>query len=311
MIASIIIPNWNGIKFIEVCLRSVLASDFDQEFEVVVVDNGSSDGSRELIYEKFPSVKVLEEGYNSGFAKACNDGIKASSGEYIILLNNDIEVETSWLKELVGGMQRHSECGMGTSKMVQYDNRSQIYNTGDQFRIYCEGGGRGFGEIDAGQYEKEDYVFGACAGAGIYRRSLFEKIGFFDEQFFIFAEDVDINLRAQLIGERCVYFPSAIVYHWGTATVGFNSDRHVFLFLRNDLFVLLKNYKFTELLKYFTKIAGSIFEGGITYSLAGQGWTVLKSRISFLFFLPCMAWKRMSQVAARKRMLKDIPEILK
>ena len=253
---------------------------------------------------------MIEMGYNSGFAKACNEGIKAALGEYIVLLNNDIEVEKKWLAELVSGLDRHPECGMATSKMVQYDNRSQIYNTGDQFKIWCDGGGRGFGEVDTGQYEKEEYVFGACAGAGIYRKILFDKIGNFDEQFFIFAEDVDINLRAQLAGERCVYLPKAIVYHWGTATVGFNSARHVFLFLRNDLFVLIKNYKFSEFVTYCRKIIYSVFSEGVTYSLDGQGWAVFKSRISFLFFLPFMAFKRLLLVSERKRNLNQISEVI-
>jgi GT2 family glycosyltransferase len=316
--ASIIIPNWNGIKFVEVCLTSVFASDF-KNFEVIVVDNGSQDGSREKVEELFEYAKskthfsthLVKLPSNMGFARACNEGMYNASGEYIVLLNNDVEVEARWLKELVTGMERHPECGMGTSKMVQYDNRKQIYNTGDLFRVWCTGGGRGFGEIDSGQYESEVYVVGACAGAGIYRRSLFDQIGYFDEDFFIFSEDVDINLRAQYAGYRCVYLPKAIVYHWGTATVGFNSDRHVFLGVRNDLFVLFKNYSVSEFFQWFQKIYRFQLSRLKVLSLEGQGWPVLKSFISFLFLFPRMVPKRIKQMSMRKRSLGDLEEIIK
>ncbi|MBU1864568.1 MAG: glycosyltransferase family 2 protein, partial [Candidatus Omnitrophica bacterium] len=257
---SIVIPNWNGKEFIMSCLKSVYESDYPLEwYEVIVVDNGSKDGSYEMVEERFneegfPEWRLIRLPKNRGFARACNEGIISAEWEYVVLLNNDVEVTPQWLSELVGGMDRHPECSMGTSKMVQYDNRQQLYNTGDLFKIWCTGGGRGSGEIDTGQYEEEEYVFGACAGAGIYRKALFEKIGSLDDNFFIFSEDVDFNLRAQLAGERCVYLPCAVVYHWGTATIGFHSNRHVFLSLRNDLFVLMKNYTLKELWQQRQKI---------------------------------------------------------
>ncbi len=315
--ASIIIPNWNGIKFVEICLQSVFASDFN-DFEVIIVDNGSSDGSRQKVEELFaqawddPRFKchLVKLPKNMGFARACNEGIYNSNGEYIILLNNDVEVEPTWLKELVAGMERHPECGMGSSKMVQYDNRKQIYNTGDLFKIWCTGGGRGFTEIDEGQYEHEAYIFGACAGAGIYRRGLFDKIGFLDEDFFIFSEDVDLNLKAQLVNEKSVYLPKAIVYHWGTATVGFNSDRHVFLGSRNDLFVCFKNYSLVEFFRYFKKIFLFRMNCVKRLSLEGQGWPVLMSLLSFLFIMPKMIMKRVECQVKRTRIIEDIKEII-
>ena len=187
---SIIVPNWNGIKFVGMCLDSLAQSDFDSH-EVIVIDNGSVDGSREMIEEKYPQVRLIKNRENMGFAVACNQGIKAATGTYISLLNNDIEVESSWLSKLYEGMERHPECGMGTTKMMFLDQRDVFYNTGDLFHAWSAGGGRGQGEKDVGQYDREDYVFGACAGAGIYRRDFFEQVGIFDEDFFIFAEDDD------------------------------------------------------------------------------------------------------------------------
>jgi len=319
---SIIIPNWNGIKFIQVCLDSVLRSEY-RPFEVIVVDNGSSDGSREVVESyleqdageirqgNVPVVRLVRLKKNRGFARACNEGINVARGEYFILLNNDVEVTSGWLSALVEGMERHPECGMGTSKMVQYDNRRQIYNTGDLFKVWGTGGARGFGELDHGQYETEEYVYGACAGAGIYRRTLFEKIGLFDEKFFIFAEDVDLNLRAAQKGFRCVYIPKAVVYHWGTATVGFNSNRHVFLFLRNNLFVLVKNYSLREFLTYGYSIVQNIIREAWIYSLSGQGHIVFMSRLSFLWFFPLMMIKRLTWRSRHLYSLEKIPEIVR
>ncbi len=321
-LVSIVIPNWNGIKFIKVCLESVLQSTFTN-YEVIVVDNGSTDGSRELVEDLFHRVggtegpptrctcHMVRLSKNLGFARACNEGIKAAEGKYVVLLNNDVEVEKTWLRELVEGMERHPECGMGTSKMVQYDNREQLYNTGDLFNIWCTGGARGFGEIDCGQYDEEDYIFGACAGAGIYKKSLFKRIGLFDEDFFIFSEDVDLNIRAQCVGERCIFLPKAVVYHWGTATVGFHSNRHVFLGARNDLFVLVKNYTLREFIKYFIKIFTHQYKLIKVFSLEGQGCTILRSRLSFLFYLPSMFLKRIFVISKRNIQIDEIPEIIK
>jgi len=132
---SVVIPNWNGIKFVGMCLDSMAHSTF-KDFEVIVVDNGSTDGSRELIEEKYPHVRLIKLPENMGFARACNEGLKASDAEYICLLNNDIEIDPDWLGELVEGMERHPECGMGTTKMMFLDERDVFYNTGDLFHAW-------------------------------------------------------------------------------------------------------------------------------------------------------------------------------
>ncbi len=285
------VPNWNGMRFIGMCLDSLKRSDF-KEFEVIVVDNGSVDGSCELIEEQYPWVRLIKNPRNMGFATACNQGIKAAKGEYICLLNNDIEVETDWLKELVEGMERHPECGMGTTKMMFLDDREVFYNTGDLFHAWSSGGGRGQGEKDVGQYNQEDYVFGACAGAGIYRRELFDTVGIFDEDFFIFAEDVDLNMRSQLRGFKTVYLPKAKVYHIGTATVGLYSDRYVYLCKRNDVLVLIKNMSLGMVFKNFSTILKHQL-GDIKYfSYRGQGVVLLKSKLDALKMLLPMLMRR-------------------
>ncbi|MEC7641594.1 MAG: glycosyltransferase family 2 protein [Nitrospinota bacterium] len=302
MKVSIIVPNWNGIRFVGMCLESLAKSRFDGA-EVIVVDNGSSDGSRELIEEQYPWVLLIKLPDNMGFARACNEGIRASKAEYIVLLNNDIEVDPDWLQELYEGMERHPECGMGTTKMMFLHDREAFYNTGDLFHAWSCGGGRGQGEKDVGQYDREEYVFGACAGAGIYRRELFQTIGLFDEDFFIFAEDVDLNLRSQLRGLKSIYLPHAKVYHIGTATVGLYSDRYVYLCKRNDIFVLVKNYSLALYRKYFLSIFRHQWKDIRYFTSRGQGWVLFKSKCGVLKMLLKMLIRRY-----RIQCLRSVPD---
>ena len=288
---SVIVPNWNGMKFIGMCLDSLARSDFD-DYEVIVVDNGSVDGSCEMIEENYPKARLIKNHGNMGFAVACNQGINAARGTYISLLNNDIEVESNWLSKLYEGMERHPECGMGTTKMMFLDQRDVFYNTGDLFHAWSAGGGRGQGEKDVGQYDKEDYVFGACAGAGIYRREFFDKVGVFDEDFFIFAEDVDLNMRGQLKGFKCIYLPEAKVYHIGTATVGLYSDRYVYLCKRNDIFVLIRNYSLRMYFQYLWLILKHQFNDIKYFTYRGQGIVLFRSKLDALKMLLPMFIRR-------------------
>lgn len=302
MKVSVIIPNWNGMRFIGMCLDSLRRSTFE-DFEVIVVDNGSVDGSREWIEQNYPWVRLIRNPENMGFATACNQGIRASAGDYIVLLNNDIEVEPDWLTELYQGMERHPECGMGTTKMMFLDDREVFYNTGDLFHAWSSGGGRGQGEKDVGQYDKEDYVFGACAGAGIYRKELFDTVGIFDEDFFIFAEDVDLNMRSQLEGFKTVYLPKAKVYHIGTATVGLYSDRYVYLCKRNDVYVLIKNMSLGMYCKYFFTILKHQIEDIKYFCYRGQGLVLFKSKLSALKMLIPLLIRRF-----RIQSLRTVPD---
>jgi len=297
--ASVIIPNWNGIRFVGMCLDSLQKTTME-EFEVIVVDNGSADGSREWVEEKYPWVRLIKLPFNMGFARACNEGMRASQAEYFVLLNNDIEVEPDWLEELCQGMERHPECGMGTSKMMFLDDREVFYNTGDLFHAWSAGGGRGQGEKDVGQYDREEYVFGACAGAGIYRKAMIDRIGLFDEDFFIFAEDVDLNMRSQLQGYKAIYLPRAKVYHIGTATVGLYSDRYTYLCKRNDIFVLIKNFSLGWYCRYFFSILRHQVRDIRYFTSRGQGTVLLKSKIDALLKLFPMLTRRYHIQRTRK-----------
>lgn len=244
---SVIIPNFNGRDFLDVCLSS-LARQVFSNFEVILVDNGSTDDSLVLAREKLPGIIVFEFSENKGFSCAVNKGISLASGEYIFLLNNDTQLKDDCLGNINNFLDNNPGVSVVAVKMIFFDNRRMINGAGDNFSIYGLAYQRGRGETDQGQYEKVEPVFGACAGAAAYRRQIFSDIGFFDESFFAYLEDVDFSFRAQMNGYKCYYLPSAVVYHLdgGTSKKNYNLSR--FLVLRNALYVVFKNFPLPLLL---------------------------------------------------------------
>jgi GT2 family glycosyltransferase len=178
---SIVIPNYNGKHFLSGCLSSLRDQTYDN-FEIIIVDNGSSDGSVDFIHENFPSVKVIETGKNLGFAGGTNAGIRVAQGEYILTLNNDTMVDTRFLEEIQKPFLQDCLTGMCGSKMVLPDGR--IDSTAICFSRSGAAWDRGIGERDTGQYDTPEEIFGPCAGAALYRRSMLDEIGLFDEDFF-------------------------------------------------------------------------------------------------------------------------------
>ncbi|HIP86958.1 MAG TPA: glycosyltransferase family 2 protein [Anaerolineales bacterium] len=236
---TVIIPNWNGAHHLPGCLESLRQQTF-RDFEVIVVDNGSTDESLDLLARDFPEVRVLPLGENRGFAGACNAGIRAARGRYVVLLNNDTEAAPRWLEEIVAAFERHPEAGIVASKMLLFDRRDTFHTTGDFYRVDGIPGNRGVWERDRGQYDVEEYVFSACGGSAAYRREMLDKIGLLDEDFFYSCEDVDLAWRAQLAGYRCVYAPRAVVYHKLSATGGGTTAS--FYDGRNFIYLLVKDY---------------------------------------------------------------------
>jgi GT2 family glycosyltransferase len=236
---SVIIPNWNGAEHIPTCLESLRRQSFE-DFEVIVADNGSTDGSLALLSCDYPEVRVLALGENRGFTGACNAGILSARGSYIALLNNDTQADSGWLAEVVAAFERHPEAGMIASRMLLFDRREVFHTAGDFYRVNGLPGNRGAWQRDEGQYDDEAYVFGACGGSATYRRTLLEQVGTLDEDFFFSLEDVDLAWRAQLVGWRCVYAPQAIVYHKLSATGGGTTAS--FHDGRNAIYLLLKDY---------------------------------------------------------------------
>jgi GT2 family glycosyltransferase len=243
--ASIIIPHFNGKQHLDDCLHSLRRQTFT-DFEVLLVDNGSTDGSQAYVRQQFPEVRLLELGRNLGFTGACNAGWQAARGEFIILLNNDTEADPNWLAEMVGGFGRYPQAGAIASKMLLFDKRDHFHTAGDYVRLDGIPGNRGVWQQDVGQYESEEVVFSACGGAAAYRRQLVEEIGFLDDDFFFSCEDVDMGWRANLAGWQTVYIPTAVIYHKLKATGG--SVTGSYYDGRNFLYLIWKNYP-TSLLR--------------------------------------------------------------
>ncbi len=237
----VVIPNWNTRAFLGPCLESLRRQTF-RDFETLVVDSASTDGSVGFVEERFPEVRVLALPENRGFSGAVNAGIEASAADLVVLLNNDTEQDPGWLEALVRAAERLPEAGLFASKLVDFGDRRLLDGAGDALRKSGLPYRLGHGERDRGQFGSEEFVFGACAAAALYRRSVFEEVGLFDEDFFAYCEDGDLSFRAQLTGHRCLYVPDSVVYHVGSvSTGGKRSATATRLGTRNGLLLLVKN----------------------------------------------------------------------
>jgi GT2 family glycosyltransferase len=237
-LASIVIPNWNGAHHLPTCLDSLRRQTY-LRVEVVVADNGSTDESLELLARDYPEVRVLALGENRGFTGACNAGMRASQGDFVVLLNNDTETDPRWVAEIVAAFERHPEAGLVASKMLLFDRRDTFHTAGDFYRVNGIPGNRGVWQRDEGRYDREETIFNACGGSAAYRKAMLDQIGFLDEDFFFSCEDLDLAWRAQLAGWKCVYAPRAVVYHklkasGGGVTASFHDGRNFIYLLAKD-----------------------------------------------------------------------------
>ena len=234
---------------LEVVLPSLAAQDYG-DHDVLVVDNGSTDGSVAYLRERWPQVEVLALPENLGFAPAVNRAIEATESELVALLNNDMELEPQWLSALVDELDRHPEAGSATSKLLDFNRRDVLDGTGDTLAWTGNANRRGQGDPDTGAYDSEREVFSPCAGAALYRRRVFEDVGLFDEDFFAYVEDVDWGFRARLRGWGCRYVPESVAYHLGAATTRRTTDLEVYLNRRNQIALVLKNFPASAFVRY-------------------------------------------------------------
>ncbi len=248
---DIVIPNWNGKKFLASCLDSLTAQTY-QNVVVTVVDNGSTDSSVQFLREHYADVRVIAFSENKGFSAAVNAGITSGDSPFVFLLNNDTELAPDCLSRLIRATKTFKDEAFFSPKMLSYNERNVLDGAGDGFLRGGVGYRLGTMEADDKPYNQSRRVFGACGGAALYRRSMLETVGLFDEDFFAYLEDVDLNLRANRAGFRCRYVPEAIVYHIGSATTGSKiNPLTVRLSTRNNFFVLIKNYPLSFFVRFF------------------------------------------------------------
>jgi GT2 family glycosyltransferase len=218
------------------------------------VDNGSRDGSAEYVRERWPDVRLQVLAKNFGFCRAVNEGIRCSPADLIALLNNDAEPEPGWLEALYRAAQKYPEAGSFASKVLMVEEGQRIESVGDLIKSDACGANRGRGEEDRGQYDQEEEVFSASAAAALYRRSLFEEIGLFDETFFAYFEDIDLGFRAQRFGYLCVFVPQARVVHAGKASRPDDRDWHLRQEFVNSTLCQVKNLPIRYLVRNFRSI---------------------------------------------------------
>ena len=286
MKVSVVTPNYNGEKFLKTFFESL---NNDSEFigEVIIIDNGSSDNSRDYINSNtfnFP-VKLIENSQNLGFAPAVNQGISNAGHEYIFSLNNDTEVKKGSIKQMIDLIESREDIFSVQAKMLQFNNKDLIDDVGDEYNLLA------WTKKTGENHKSEEYIevkeiFSSCAGAALYRKSLLKKLGMFDDNFFAYMEDVDLALRAKINGYHNLLCPQAIVYHIGSATSGSRyNEFKVRLAARNNVWVVYKNIPiplkitnfiflffgfFIKYLFFLRKGFGSVYLSGIREGLSSR-----------------------------------------
>lgn len=282
----IVVPNWNGKDRLGACLDSLLAQS--RAATIVVVENGSTDGSREFVHEKYPQVELVVNQQNLGFAGGVNSGIRFAmnhSADAIALFNNDAVAHPDWLQHLAAALEKHPAVGITTCKLLSADKKT-IDSTGDFYTTWGLPFPRGRDEPNTDKFDQDRYVFGASGGASLYRTKLFEDIGLFDEDFFAYYEDVDISFRAQLADWKVLYVPTAEAYHeHGTTSgkvAGFTTyqtfKNYPWLFWKNIPLRLLPGIFVRFKIAYLSIYAASLREG--------RGWPATKGFFGMLWLFP-------------------------
>jgi len=299
---SVIIVNWNGKHLLEECLNA-LSKQTLKNFETILVDNGSIDNSVQFVRQSYPWVRIVVLPENKGYCYANNLGYAASKGAFVALLNNDTVVEPDWLYCLLNQIISDERIGICASQIVRYDNQNILDTAGDGYDICGVGFRRGHGENRDLFTQCED-VFGACAAAAIYRKSMVDDIGFFDDSFFAIGEDIDLSFRAKISGYRCLYVPEAIVKHKISETIGIGSDFQLYQSRRNVEYVYIKNM---PLALIFLTFPIHLLYNLVTFAQAlilGKIRVYIKSKYDFLNNINNILAKRKRIQKKRKISLK-------
>lgn len=320
-LVSIIVLNWNRKNLLKRCIDSIQSQTY-KPVEIVLVDNGSHDGSAEYVRENFPGVKLICNAENYGFCGGNNIGIKEAKGRYIALMNNDAVIQPDCIEEMVKTIRKGTDIGAVATKILLEDKPSIIDAAGIGICMDGLSIGRGRMEEAAG-YEEEAEVFFVSDCVSLYRREMLDDIGLYDEDFFAYAEETDLGWRARLKGWRTIYNPKAVAVHSHSSTMGAYNPFKVFLVERNRIWVALKNLPFPYLVKgFFYTISRYVYQ---TYSVfAGRGaagefvktmpkyqlaWILLKAHLSAWLRFPKMIRKRKEILATRRISDKEINKL--
>ncbi len=305
-IVSAIIVNWNGKELLADCLDSLRAQTRLVD-EILVVDNGSRDGSPAMIREQYPDVTLIELEENKGFSIANNIGLQRARGDYIALLNNDLLIDHKWIAHMIDGLESDVLVGSCACKMLFYDQRDVIDSAGINVLKHGVGVNRGHFERDDIPFQRPSRVFGACAGAAIYRATMLRELGGFDEDFYIYFEDVDLSFRAQLSGYDCLYVPQAVAFHHhGASSASFGLGKKYYYLARNSLFVIVKNMPSPLLRRYLPLVVAVPLSRALYGAITGQIGLYTRACLDDLRLLPRMLRKRRAIQEAARRTPEEI-----
>lgn len=300
-LASIVVLSWNGLEHLDTCLGSLCRQTL-ADVELILVDNGSTDGTAEYVRERFPNVRIERLERNAGVPGGMNHGLRAARGAFVGMLNNDTEIDPRWAEACVTALRDHPEAGAIASRIRLFWRRTHLDTAGDLFFRAGMVGKRGWLEADGADFDRPAWVFSACAGAAFYRREALDAAGLFDEDYEACIEDVDLSFRIQLAGWRCLYVPEAIVYHKLGATVGQGLVRpeHQLRMHRNLWYTRIKDLPGRLWLRYLPDML--LAEALVLAASARSGrlGVALRARGQVLRALPSLLRKRRS-IQSRRR----------
>jgi len=323
------VVNWNRLHLLRACLQSLKPQQVNQPFEVVVVDNGSDDGSPEMVVSEWQQnpllpVKLIRNKDNRGFCAANNQGFAASDSEFVALLNNDAEAEPGWLEALASAFTNRPDVGMAASKILVHEDPRRIDKVGHLIYPDGQNRGRGTGELDRGQYDRIEEVLWPDGCAAMYRRAMLDEIGGFDEDLFAYGDDAELGLRARIAGWKCLYIPRAVVRHHRGTTLGLRSSRRLELIERNRVLLAAKLFPWSLLwlngVYYAMRLGAGAWAALLGHGEVGKfpGWrgkmraalAMLTGDWQALLLLPRMLKKRRDVERIRKLSPHEVRKLI-
>jgi GT2 family glycosyltransferase len=310
-LVSVIIVTWNSAEHLPRCLES-LSGQTVQDFEVIIIDNGSADQGTDGLEKTYSRLDLRLERLdaNRGFAVANNIGARLARGRWLALLNADAFPNANWLEKILEAANRHPEFSFFSSRQLQYAQPDILDGSGDEYHISGLAWRR-FYNHPAQEYGlSEEEVFSACAAAAIYKRDDFLEVGGFDESYFAYFEDVDLSFRLRLAGGRCLYVPQAEVCHVGSASSGKTSDFVMYHGHRNLVWTFFKDMPGYLFWWYLPLHIGMNFFFGFSFLLKGKGSAVLRAKIDAFYRLPAIIRKRRQIQQTRKTPARDVWKVM-
>lgn len=301
---SIIVVNYNGKHFLGECFASLENLDYPRDkFEVILVDNASTDGSVQYVRENFYWVNILQLDKNYGFCKPNNDGVKIANGEYIVFLNNDTTVTNGWLFELVKGALSEEQIASCASKMLYYDRRNVINTAGGKITIIGGGFYKGYGDKDGPKYSKLEYTGFGCGAGVLVKKELFQYVGGFDEDYFASCEEHDLGWKVWLHGYKVLYVPTAVMYHKESGTFGSRStfeSTKVYFITRNRLYNIIKNLEAKNVIRALFISFGFNLYRSIGYLAQGNFASIKSVATAHVDFV-----KNLRKMLAKRRVVQN------